>query len=88
MRGDGCDIDVVMRYLDEDADLPTTKVVDYYLGTVDNLDGIRRIEHYLFNGTQIQRNYCALFFVRMNEWTIIRRALDAGLIDRIQAYSK
>jgi hypothetical protein len=77
-----------MAYLDEEVDLPTTKVVDYHLGTVDNVDGIRRIEHYLFTGTQIQRNYCTLFFARMGEWPIVNRAFKLGLIDRTQAYSR
>jgi DNA-binding MarR family transcriptional regulator len=82
------DIDLVMEYLSEDADLPTTKVVDFYLGTVDNVDGLRRIEHYLFNGTQMQRNYCTLFFARRDEWSIVNRAFTMGLIDRVQAYSR
>jgi DNA-binding MarR family transcriptional regulator len=82
------DIDRVMEYLDEDADLPTTKVVDFYLGTVDNVDGLRRIEHYLFNGTQMQRNYCTLFFARRDEWSTVNRAFTMGLIDRVQAYSR
>jgi len=87
-RGAPEDIDAVMRYLDEDADLPTTKVVDYYLGTVDGLEGMKRIEWYLFNGTQIQRNYATLYFSRMNEWALVNKAYETGLIDYAQAYSK
>jgi DNA-binding MarR family transcriptional regulator len=87
-RGTPDAIDEVMEYLDEDADIPTTKIVDYYLGTVGGIDGMRRIEHYLFNGTQIQRNYCALFFVRIDDWKVVNRAFKLGLIDYIQAYSK
>ena len=82
------DIDHVMAYLNEDADLPTTKVVDFYLGTVDNADGMRRIEHYLFKGTQMQRNYCTLFFARRDEWRIVNKAYTMGLIDRVQAYAR
>lgn len=81
-------IDKVMDYLDETTDIPTTKIVDYYLGTVDTLDGMKRIEYYLFNGTQIQRNYSTLFFVRINDWRLVNKAYKLGLIDYIQAYSK
>ncbi len=87
-RGSAGDIDRLMSFLDERTDLPTTKIVDYHLGTVDNVEGFRRIEHYLFHGTQMQRNYCTLFFARRNEWRIVNRACDMGLIDRIQAYSR
>jgi DNA-binding MarR family transcriptional regulator len=87
-RGHAKDIDRVMEYLNEDADLPTTKVIDFYLGTVDSVQGLRRIEHYLFNGTQMQRNYCTLFFARRDEWSIVNRAFTMGLIDRVQAYSR
>jgi hypothetical protein len=82
------DIDKVIEYLNDEVDLPTTKVIDYYLGTVSKIEGIRRIEHYLFNGTQMQRNYCTLFFARRNEWRIVNKAYKMGLIDYIQAYSR
>jgi DNA-binding MarR family transcriptional regulator len=87
-RGSAEDIDRVMEYLTEGADLPTTKIVDRYLCSVKSMEGMKRIEHYLFNGTQIQRNYCTLFFVRINVWTPVNRAYRMGLIDYIQAYSK
>ncbi len=87
-RGSEQDIDRVMEYLDGDADLPTTKVVDFYLGTVDTVAGLRRIEHYLYNGTQMQRNYCTLFFARRDEWGTVNKAYALGLIDRAQAYSR
>ncbi len=81
------DIDVVMDILDN-ADLPTTRAVDLYLGYVTNQPGIRRLEHYLFTGTQIQRNYCTLFFARSNNWDLVNKAYAKGLIDKIQAYSR
>ena len=87
-RGFKEDISRVLQYLNEDVDLPTTKIVDYYLGTVKNDEGINHIEHFLFNGTQIQRNYCTLFFARRNEWVIVNKAYDLGLIDYAQAYSR
>ncbi len=87
-RGSPEDIDAVMRYLDDEADLPTTKVVDYYLGTVNGIEGMRRIEWYLFNGAQIQRNYATLYFARMDDWKLVNKAFRMGLIDYRQAYSK
>ena len=82
------DIDYVMEFLDETSDIPITRVVDYYLGTVSTIEGMKQIEYYLFNGTQIQRNYSTLFFARKNEWVIVNKAYKMGLIDYIQAYSK
>ncbi|MBN2049548.1 MAG: MarR family transcriptional regulator, partial [Spirochaetales bacterium] len=81
------DIDRVMEFLDETSDIPLTRVVDYYLGRVSTLEGMKRIEHYLFRGTQIQRNYATLFFARINEWKLVDKAYNMGLIDYIQAYS-
>jgi len=82
------DIDNVMAFLDETSDIPLTRVVDFYLGTVKTIEGMKQIEHYLFNGTQMQRNYSTLFFARNNEWSLVNKAYKMGLIDYIQAYSK
>ena len=86
-QGTVSDIDFIMMTLDN-ADLPTTRAVDFYLGFVTNREGINRLTHYLFSGTQIQRNYCALFFERKNEWGLINKAYEEGCIDAIQAYSR
>jgi len=87
-RGRSRDIDRVLDFLNDKVDIPTTKIVDYYLGTVMNPEGIRQIEHYLFHGKQVQRNYCTLYFSRRNEWEIVNKAFKMGLIDQIQAYSR
>lgn len=87
IRGNPKDIDSVMEIL-QSADLPTTRAVDFYLGHIVNLEGINRLEFYLFNGSQIQRNYTTLFFARRNEWKLINDAYSKGLIDYIQAYSR
>jgi DNA-binding MarR family transcriptional regulator len=87
-RGSAPDIDRVMSLLHERADLPTTKIVDYYLGTVSSEEGAARIKHYLFHGTQMQRNYATLFFARRNDWPLVNQAFSMGLIDYIQAYSR
>ncbi len=81
------DIDRVMKILDS-ADLPVTRAVDFYLGFVDSSSGLKQLEHYLFSGSLIQRNYCTLFFARRNDWDLVNRAYREGLIDRIQAYSR
>lgn len=86
--GESSDVDYVLNLLDLDADLPTTRAVDYYLGLISNPRGVDRIEFYLFNGSRIQRNYCTLFFARRNDWDTVNRAYKEGLIDRIQAYSR
>ena len=85
--GASCDIDSIMSILNE-ADLPITRAVDFYLGYVSNSSGIERLEHYLFSGTQIQRNYCCLYFARKNEWKLINKAYKEGCIDKIQASSR
>jgi hypothetical protein len=77
-----------MTFLHEKVDLPTTKILDYYLGTVGTPEGIGRIEHYLFHGTQMQRNYSTLFFARRNDWSLVNKAYSMGLIDHVQAYSR
>jgi DNA-binding MarR family transcriptional regulator len=87
-RGFSPDIDRVMSLLHEKADLPTTKIIDYYLGTVRSEEGTARIKHYLFHGTQMQRNYSTLFFARRNDWPLVNQAYSMGLIDYAQAYSR
>jgi hypothetical protein len=62
--------------------------VDYYLGTMKKVEGMKRIEHYLFNGSQIQRNYSTLYFARNDDWKLVDKAYRMGLIDYVQAYSK
>jgi DNA-binding MarR family transcriptional regulator len=87
-RGSAPDIDRVLSLLHEKADLPTTKIIDYYLGTVRSEEGTARIKHYLFHGTQMQRNYATLFFARRNDWPLVNQAHSMGLIDYAQAYSR
>jgi DNA-binding MarR family transcriptional regulator len=88
MNGTKADIDRVMEFLNPTADIPITRVVDYYLGTVKTAEGVEQIRHYLFEGSQIQRNYATLHFARKNEWSVVNEAYKMGLIDYVQAYSK
>lgn len=87
-RGEVEDVDYIIGHLTADVTLSTTRFVDYALSLVEKEIGIRRIEFYLFNGTQIQRNYCSLFFGRRDDWDIVNRAFQQGLIDEIQAYAR
>ena len=82
------DVDYILGHLTSDVTLAVTKFVDYALGLVESSVGVERIEHYLFNGTQIQRNYCSLFFNRRGDWPVVKKAYEQGLIDEIQAYAR
>ena len=86
--GNANDIDFIMSKLTIDSCFATTRFVDYALSLVENSKGISRIKFYLFNGTLIQRNYASLFFNRRGDWKYVKAALDEGLIDELQAYSR
>ena len=81
-------IDEIMRHLNKSMSLPESKFIDFALGHIENAEGFKVMEHYLFHGTQIQRNYCALYFGRRGEYQLIRKAYDEGLIDAKQAFSR
>ena len=68
--------------------LAESKFIDFALGHVESDEGMKIMEYYLFHGTQIQRNYCTLYFGRRGEYLIIRKAYDTGLIDAKQAFSR
>ena len=82
------DIDFIMSNLTIESTLPMTRYVDFALSRVNNENGISHIEYYLFNGTQIQRNYASLFFNRRGDWEIVKKAFRQGLIDEIQAFAR
>lgn len=82
------DIDYILGCLTPDVAIETTKFIDYALSLVENDLGIKRIEFYLFKGSQIQRNYCSLFFNRRGDWDIVKKAYEHGLIDEIQAFAR
>lgn len=81
-------VDMIMNDLNEQMTIAESKIIDYALGLVDTADGIKVMEDYLFYGTQIQRNYCTLYFNRREDYQIVREAYDLGLIDAIQAFSR
>ena len=87
-KGDPADVDFIMQNLSAETTFEMTRYVDFALGLVSNEKGITRIEHYLFNGSQIQRNYASLFFNRRGDWEIVKKAYNQGLIDEIQAFAR
>lgn len=82
------DVDTMMESLENDHNCATYKLVDYALGLVDTHQGKDQIRHYLFHGTQRQRNYAALYFKRLGAKDILVEAVRCGCIDRVQAFSK
>lgn len=88
LAGTNASVDQIMTHLNKSISIGESKLIDYALGQVSTDDGVKRMEHYLFHGTQMQRNYCALYFGRRGEYLIIRKAYDAGLIDAKQAFSR
>lgn len=78
----------IMKHLNADMTLAESKFIDFALGHVQSDEGFNIMEHYLFHGTQIQRNYSTLYFGRRGEYLIIRKAYDEGLIDAKQAFSR
>ena len=87
-RGTAKDIDLIMQDLTNKVILEDSKFIDYALGQVSSIEGIERLTHYLYHGTQIQRNYCALFFSRRDDWDKVNKAYKMGCIDVIQAYAR
>ncbi len=86
--GHSSDIDFIMNNLNEESTFAMTRYVDYALSLVTNEGGVNRLEYYLFNGSQIQRNYSSLFFNRRGDWKIVKIAYQQGLIDEIQAFAR
>jgi hypothetical protein len=87
-RGDRDDVDFLMQTLVGDSTLTTAKLVDYALGLVNSQAGAARIGEYLFEGDPIQRNYAALFLKRRGQLDRLQQAVDQGLVDLDQAFSK
>ena len=82
------DVDRLMQVLALADDLATIKLVDYALSLVETSEGKAMLKQYLFQGSQAQRNYAALFFKRRGMDEVLETALAMGLIDREQALAK
>ncbi len=66
-RGTKSDVKNLMSKLNRKMTLADSKFIDFALGQVVTNEGVAVIQHYLFHGTQIQRNYCTLYFARLEE---------------------
>lgn len=88
LAGNSDDIDYIMSNLSSESLFSMTRYVDFALSLVENDNGKERIKHFLYNGTQIQRNYASLYFNRRGDWEIVKEAFKKGLIDEIQAYAR
>ncbi len=78
----------IMLDLNENITLMESRFIDYALGHIESDEGVKAMEYYLFNGSQIQRNYCTLYFNRREDYPIVVQAWKEGLIDDIQAFSR
>lgn len=87
-RGTAPEVDRIMSNLDKNSSLAMTRKIDFALSLVSHPQGIERIRYYLFHGSQIQRNYAALYFNRAGDWPTVKEAYQLGLIDEIQAYAR
>jgi hypothetical protein len=87
-KGTKDSISKIMQNLNENMTIAESKFIDFALSHIDNDEGNKVMEYYLFHGTQIQRNYCTLYFGRLGEYLIIREAYNKGLIDAKQAFSR
>jgi len=87
-EGTAAAVGELMGCLTLEMTLAESKFIDFALGLVEAEPGVAAMEQYLFDGTQIQRNYCALYFGRRGDYDIVRRAYDRGLIDAKQAFSR
>ena len=87
-KGTKKSIKKIMKNLTTNTPIAETKIIDYALSRIENPEGIQTMQHYLFQGTQIQRNYATLYFLRKEEYTLIQEAYEQGLIDARQAFSR
>lgn len=81
-------VNEIMKELNKSTTLAQTKFIDYALGLVKSCEGTDRLKHFLFYGTKMQRNYCALYFGRLDEYSLVRQAYEKGLVDAKQAFSR
>ena len=81
-------VSAIMKKLNKNMTVGESKIIDFALGHVDTQEGIDAMKYFLFYGTQIQRNYCALYFGRKDEYILVRKAYEQGLIDARQAFSR
>lgn len=82
------DVDFLMARLEDSKDIGSSKLIDYALDLVETEQGVKRIEHFLMNGSEKQRNYATLTLRRRGRTDTVEKAYSAGLIDKNQALAK
>jgi hypothetical protein len=87
-EGSKASIDEIMKHLNKRMTIAESKFIDFALSQIDSDEGTEVMKHYLFHGTQVQRNYCTLYFARLGEYPLVREAYDKGLVDARQAFSR
>ncbi|HAQ37335.1 MAG TPA: hypothetical protein DCX89_08310 [Saprospirales bacterium] len=87
-NGSIVDVDFILDHLSSESILVMTRFINFALSNVETKEGMERIKYYLFNGSQIQRNYASLFFNRRGDWEIVLEAFRQGKIDEIQAFAR
>lgn len=87
-EGSKASIDEIMKHLNRRMTIAESKFIDFALSRIDSEEGTEVLKHYLFHGTQVQRNYCTLYFARLGEYPLVREAYDKGLVDARQAFSR
>ncbi|MBN2416199.1 hypothetical protein JXO52_10170 [bacterium] len=88
LRGTAADVDMLMEHVHKDTHFLQLKIADYALGLVETREGRIRMQHYLFRGTAIQKNFAALYFKRLGITDVLEEACAAGTIDAVQAFSR
>ena len=86
--GTAAAVDFLMNALATQDDIATTRLVDYALSLVETAEGVDRLQHYLFNGSQRQRNYAALYFKRLDEYGLLKEALAQVKVDSLQVFNR
>ena len=81
-------VDLVMKTLKEANTVGECKIADYNLSKFTGKSDVNRIQYYLFEGDQRQRNYAALYFRRKGDYSIVMKAYKDGKIDKVQARAK
>ncbi len=87
-EGTGDSVARMMKELNSYMTIAESKFIDFALGQIETAEGIHAMKGYLFHGTQIQRNYCTLYFSRRGDHALVKEAYDKGLIDDKQAFSR
>ncbi len=87
-EGTRASVDALMSNLRPEISIAESKFIDFALSQIATAEGAEAMEHHLFFGTQIQRNYCARYFARLGQYPLLRKAYEEGLIDAVQAFSR